>query len=157
MTLNNHYKLKPFVGDYNELLAYIEAIDASFYPKLSTSVNIVNYVQKIYDKAIISILESDSQFAGLYAIYFNKEVSSHFTYISLISVLDKYKGKGAAQFLMNDIVRRSVSERISEIQLEVRFDNLSAIGFYKKNDFELMVEKDPSELTCYMTKKIKCY
>ncbi|MDU1905357.1 MAG: GNAT family N-acetyltransferase [Dysgonomonas sp.] len=154
MSLNNHYKLKDFSGDFSTLLKYLNSLDKSFNPLLSTYIDIEQYARKLFEKAEIRLIEKEGQFIGLYAIYFNRNDFPPFTYISLIGVLNQYKGKGAAQLLLEDIVSYSLKENILEIRLEVRIDNEIAVRFYQKNNFMKHSIDEAINNSFYMSKKL---
>lgn len=58
-----------------------------------------------------------------------------------IAVLNSFQKKGVGQMIYDAIVLALKEKNIKEIWLEVRASNVKAIGFYRKNGFEMQFER----------------
>lgn len=132
------------------LLKNLELLDESFSPAFSSFINLGEYAKKLIKYAHIYEVRYKDDFAGLSAFYVNNEYS----FITFIAVLPFYKGKGTAQLLLNRIIETSRESGVPEVQLEVRRDNINAIRFYEKNDFQISEFKAKNDLFYYMIKSL---
>ena len=74
-----------------------------------------------------------------------------------IAVRNSFQHKGIGQMIFDEILCELEQKNISEIWLEVRQSNLSAIRFYQKNKFEMQFERknyytNPTENACVFKK-----
>lgn len=120
-----------------KILAFLEKIDASFQPKLSTKVDLLTYSKKINKLANVFFANWGSKDVGIVAFYMNPD--SKKTFITVIGVLPKYQGKGIGKFLLDQVQEYSSKEGMCCIELEVNKINTSAISFYRKNGFAASV------------------
>lgn len=58
-----------------------------------------------------------------------------------IAVLNSFQKKGVGQMIYDEILLALKEKNIKEIWLEVRASNVKAIGFYRKNGFEMQFER----------------
>lgn len=115
------------------------------------SLNIEDYVEKIKNRAINYIYEENGKDIGLISFYAN-DLESKTAYISLIFVLNDFKGKGVSIALINKCIETCCLLGMKQIKLEVSKENFRAINFYKYNNFELTNECTAN--TFYMRKSL---
>ena len=120
----------------------------SFIPVLSSRVNITDYAQKIYDNAITFEAWDKNELIGLIATYLTQPESG-VAYITNVSVLNKYKGKGIASKLLFNCISHAVKTNYKEIKLEVNCENTPAITFYNKHNFLHTETKENSLFLTY--------
>lgn len=78
-----------------------------------------------------------------------------------IAVCLSFQKQSIGQLIFNEILRELKKKNIKEIWLEVRESNAKAIGFYRKNNFELQFERknyyqDPTENALIFRRLIIC-
>jgi ribosomal protein S18 acetylase RimI-like enzyme len=126
------YKIKTAV--FNHVFAHLQNANESFIPKLSEKTDIAAYSKKIVENSFTFEAWINGELAGLIAAYFN-DTKNYSGYITNVSTLKKYAGKGIASQLMKMCIDYAAEHKFSEISLEVFNKNNSAIQLYKKNDF----------------------
>ncbi len=82
----------------------------------------------------IDILLDDKTLIG-YIIYRYVDV----IHLLKIFIDDKFKGNGYAKLLLDNMIENS--NGINKVYLEVRKNNISAIRFYEKNNFQIIDTK----------------
>jgi ribosomal protein S18 acetylase RimI-like enzyme len=119
-----------------EISEHLTECDSDFTPPLSGRVEINNYAMKIANKAIRFEAWSDRKLIGLIAAYCNNQESRN-AYITSVSVLREWTGKGIAAHLMNQCIEYVKAMGMRQISLEVANGNAHAIKLYKKTGFVL--------------------
>jgi 2-polyprenyl-3-methyl-5-hydroxy-6-metoxy-1,4-benzoquinol methylase len=99
--------------------------DANFVPPLSSRVGLNDYAQKIANKAARFETWSDGAMVGLVAAYCNDQETG-IAYITNVSVLAAWTGKGIAACLMKQCVAHARSSGMRQISLEVASDHVNA-------------------------------
>ena len=140
------YKTK--TANANDISLHLLACDDSFIPALSSRINISDYAQKIYDKAITFEAWNKNELIGLIATYFTQPESG-IAFITNVSVSKKYNGKGIASKLLSNCITYAVKTNYKEIKLEVNSENTPAITFYKKHHFSYTETKEDSIFLTY--------
>jgi ribosomal protein S18 acetylase RimI-like enzyme len=108
--------------------------DAHFVPPLSGRVAIDDYAKKITSRATRFEAWSGGTLVGLIAAYCNDQVNS-MAYITSVSVLCEWKGKGIAGHLMKRCIEHAGALGMREIRLEVAKGNRLAIRLYEAHGF----------------------
>jgi len=131
-TVDLAYRIK--TADTQEILEHLKKCDHSFQPILTKRVNIEEYARKIFDRATTFEAWHARILVGLLAAYFsnNPERSA---FITNVSVLEDFMGKGIASRLLNECKEYALQENFGEIRLEVHKVNVRAIGLYRKLSF----------------------
>lgn len=141
------YKKK--TANLNDISLHLMACDESFIPALSSRINISEYAQKIYDKAItFEAWNKKSELIGLIAAYFSLQEFG-IAFITNVSVNKNNKGKGIASQLLSNCIEYALKTKSKEIKLEVNIENTPAIAFYKKHHFTHTVTKKDSIFLTY--------
>jgi ribosomal protein S18 acetylase RimI-like enzyme len=117
-----------------EISDHLSRCDADFAPLLSGRVEINDYAKKIANKATRFEAWSGGKLVGLVAAYCNDQVS-RITYITSVSVLREWTGKGIATHLINQCVEHARASGMQQISLEVAGNNTPAIKLYEKIGF----------------------
>jgi len=134
--MNIEYKIG--VGSQNEIYLHLLDCDKFFIPKLSEKVNISEYSEKIFNKAINFEAWDNERLIGLVSMYINEEDTS-FGYITDISIINEYKNRGIASNLLKKWIKYSKDINLNWISLKVDTKNVSAVNLYNK--FNFMEEK----------------
>lgn len=134
--MNIEYKIG--VGSQNEINLHLLDCDKFFIPKLSEKVNISEYSEKIFNKAINFEAWDNERLIGLVSIYINEEDTS-FGYITNASIINEYKNRGIASNLLKKCIKYSKDINLNWISLKVDTKNVSAVNLYNK--FNFMEEK----------------
>jgi len=124
-----------FTCDKSEkrILSFLEKMDRSFSPKLSSKVNLTAYSQKISKFANVFFASLDNTDIGIAAFYVNSD--TRIAYITIIGVLPEYQRRGIGKELLDLVVDKAQENNMEYIKLEVDTVNISAIEFYRKNGF----------------------
>lgn len=131
VTYKVEYKIKS--ADKNQIMHHLEECNNSFVPLLSERVDIAEYSAKIADKAVTFEAWEKNKLVGLVAAYINKDLLTVF--ITNVSVLKQYAGKGIAKQLMVHCIEYVGKNSFKNIQLEVSKNNTKAISLYKGLNF----------------------
>ncbi|MBM4144873.1 MAG: GNAT family N-acetyltransferase [Nitrospira sp.] len=116
------------------IIEHLRTCDADFVPLLSGRVEINDYAQKIASKATRFEAWSGDTLIGLVAAYCNNQ-ENRIAYITSVSVLREWMGKGVATCLMRQCIENARASGMWQISLEVAEDNMPAIVLYKKSGF----------------------
>lgn len=117
-----------------QIAEHLKHCDACFVPRLGDRVEIVEYAGKIANKAMRFEAWFGGKLIGLVAAYCNDR-EMRISYITSVSVLREWTGKGIAARLMERCVEYARTTGIRQIGLEVGSDNAPAIRLYEKMGF----------------------
>lgn len=117
-----------------EIAEHLSRCDANFVPPLSARVEIGEYAKKLASKAVRFEAWSGDTLVGLVAAYCNDQ-ERRIAYISSVSVLKEWMGKGIAARLTSLCIAHAKASGMRQISLEVADDNKPAIKLYEKNGF----------------------
>ena len=117
-----------------QIAEHLLRCDADFVPPLSGRVKVDDYARKIADKATRFEAWSGGSLVGLVAVYCNDR-EKRIAYITSVSVLREWTGKGVVAHLMSQSVEHAKALGMKQIGLEVASDNTPAIRLYEKSGF----------------------
>ena len=117
-----------------EIVEHLSCCDTDFVPSLSGRVEIDDYANKIASKATRFEAWSGGMLVGLVAAYCNDH-EKRIAYITSVSVLKAWTGKGIAAKLMKLCVEHAKASEMRQISLEVASDNTLAIKLYEQSGF----------------------
>jgi ribosomal protein S18 acetylase RimI-like enzyme len=137
--LNIQYKTKTATKE--DICAHLIECNTNFIPPLDEKVNIQEYSNKIYKRSITFEAWTDQNLIGLVAAYFN-DMKNYSGYITNVSVVRKYIGKGIASELLNICIEYAIKNNFKEINLEVSEESNNAIHLYKNCGFLEFKSKD---------------
>jgi len=92
-----------------EIAEHLSCCDADFVPPLSSRVEINSYAKKIVSKATRFEAWSEGTMVGLAAMYCN-DLENRIAYITSVSVLKEWMGKGIAARLMNLCIKYAADQ-----------------------------------------------
>ena len=128
-----------------EIADHLFRCDADFVPPLSGRVEIGSYAHKIADKATRFEAWAEGVLVGLVAVYCN-DSECHVAYITSVSVLQEWKGRGIASTLMEQCIRHAKGPGYERIELEVDSENAAAIKLYEKKGFMVIRVSDQAAI-----------
>jgi len=117
-----------------QIAEHLSRCDADFVPRLSARVDIGDYARKIASRAMQFEAWSDGTLVGLIAAYCDDQ-EKRIAYITSVSVLKEWMGKGIAARLVSHCVAHAKVSGMRQISLEVASDNTLAIKLYKRSGF----------------------
>lgn len=129
----------------SEIDDHLSRCSAQFVPPLDTRVEIREYARKLAAKATTFEAWSGGLLIGLVALYCNDR-RGRVAYITSVSVLPDWGGKGIAVCLLTQSVEHARISEMRKISLEVTKENTRAIRTYEKCGF-LMPREEASILT----------
>ncbi|MGN0613941.1 MAG: GNAT family N-acetyltransferase [Porcipelethomonas sp.] len=92
---------------------------------------------------VATAVDKNKNIMGFIAFYENNSADKT-AYISMIAVVDNYKGKGIGTTLLKFAENSALSSGMKTVQLEVDKSNKKAIFFYEKNQYVMFSEKEKS-------------
>ncbi len=125
---------KTDTASVNDVFLHLSSCNENFEPSLDKKVNIETYSKKIAQLSTTFEAWVENNLVGLVGTYFNDEQNRK-GYITNVSTLKEYSGKGIASNLVNNCVEYANRNGFSEISLEVNADNRRAIKLYEKFNF----------------------
>lgn len=117
-----------------QLAEHLSYCDAHFVPQLSDRVEINDYAKKIATRAMRFEAWSGDKLVGLVAAYCNDQ-EQRIAYITSVSVLRGWTGKGIAARLMKHCIEYAKTSGMWQVSLEVASANAPAIRLYEKIGF----------------------
>lgn len=133
------YKVKTATAE--EINGHLIKCNDNFLPPLNKKVSIEEYSKKLFEKSVTFEAWSGNLLAGLVAAYFNDK-ENFAGFISNVSVLPEYSGKGIASVLLEHCNKYAAKKGFKEIKLEVSQENYPAIHLYKKSGYNEIEKKD---------------
>lgn len=121
---------------YEDIEKHLLQCSKLFSPALDTYVSIPDYSKKIRDNAITVEAWYSDELIGLVACYLNND-KTHEGYITNVSIIHAYHGKGIAKKLIKNTIEEALSKNFKTLNLEVEVDNKLAIELYRQSDFVL--------------------
>lgn len=122
------------------------------FPRLDSRVeNFEAFAEKFAKFAHVYAGNMDGKTCGFLAFYAN-DFLTKVAFISLIGMLEGYRGKRLGQQLMDFCQKCARDVGMTILRLEVDLDNYTAIAFYEKNGFVQYGEK--MEKSMYMEKSL---
>lgn len=119
-----------------EIVQFINDMDVFFVPKISSQSDISELVNKVLKHGfILSCRNQDNNIVGLSMFYANN-LETKTTYLSYIAVSERRGGIGQELLEMMESISRK--EGMEKITLKTHSSNERAIGFYKKNQYEVL-------------------
>ena len=120
---------------FSDIYNHLKCCDKHFTPFLSSYVNLDSYSKKLESTADRFEYWSDQTLIGLLAMY--KRVNTNSIFITNMSIINSFFGKGYASNLINKSVLFYKDGGFSRIDLEVNINNIKAIKFYSNNMFNI--------------------
>ena len=135
--------IKYSVGMASEtaICSHLNKCNEYFIPPLDNKVNIHEYATKIFKKSVTFEAWDGDIMIGLVAAYFN-DFEGKTSYITNVSTIEEYKGKGIASNLLNKCIAYARQNKYKCICLEVAKSNHYAVSLYKKMGFQVHEDKD---------------
>ncbi|MDZ4730679.1 MAG: GNAT family N-acetyltransferase [Xanthomonadales bacterium] len=125
-----------------EIGAHLRACDSDFIPSLCSRIEIDDYAFKIASNALRFEAWSQGVLIGLVAGYCNDR-GKQVAYITSVSVLKDWTGKGIAAQLISRFVEHARNSGMQRISLQVGQKNLPAIRLYEKHGFSAVETNQP--------------
>jgi ribosomal protein S18 acetylase RimI-like enzyme len=136
-----NYCIKRKNASVQDITEHLELCDNSFIPALSHRTNISEYSLKLFNFSITFEAWHENILVGLIAVYFNDD-SETTAFISSVSTLESFSGKGIAKSLLTDCIQFAKEKKFKQILLEVDKENVKAISLYKTFGFVDFQDKD---------------
>ena len=112
--------------------------NCTFKPSLLNYINNINqYCNKLYTLSQRYEIWDIRNLVALIAVYENKFPDA---YIPIVGVIDKFRGKGLGDLLLNYTLKQIENKRFQKVSLEVYSNNIIAINLYRKYGFIISQE-----------------
>lgn len=125
-----------------DISGHLLTCNDAFIPPLDQKVDIAAYARKIRAHAVTFEAWHENRLIGLVAVYCNDPGNDKTAYITNVSALAGFRGKGLASRLLSDGIRYARVHAFREICLDVNARNREAVTLYKKFGFEVFEKKD---------------
>lgn len=129
----NNIEYKINISTLDNIKEHLNKCSVNFTPALDTYINIEQYSEKIFNKAVRFEAFDGSTLIGLIAMYI--DINEKTSYITNVSVDTDYKGRNVGSTLINEAKKYALNKNIKKIELEVYQENINAINFYNKHRF----------------------
>jgi ribosomal protein S18 acetylase RimI-like enzyme len=130
--MNTTLNFKEQTATSQEVIEHLWQCNENHSPVLSEKVDLSSYSRKIREKAITFEAWSGNVLIGLVAAYLDDVDGG---YITNVSVVNAYMGKGVANQLMKMCIAHADQKGFDKLTLEVSIGNSKAIQLYKKFHF----------------------
>ncbi len=128
-------------ANFSDVYNHLIGCDQSFVPTLSKRVDITAYAQKLVENSEMFEAWANNELIGLIAVYCNDPAQEE-AYISSVSVLAHWMGKGIASRLLSNCLAFVHKSGFKSVGLEVGVENAAAISLYLQNNFSTVSHKD---------------
>lgn len=118
----------------DSVLRHLRACDTAFYPPLSVRVDLAAYAEKLAEHALRMEAWVGGELVGLVAVYCNAPDRGT-AFVSNVSVLPGYTGKGIARQLMRNAIAHVRTLNFTALSLEVDHRAVAAIRLYASLGF----------------------
>jgi len=119
-----------------DILLHLSKCNLLFDPPLNSYINVKDYSEKIRAKAITFEAWDNRELVALIACYLNNRENLQ-GYITNVSVLKTYQGKGIAKKILEQTIKRTLEFGFKNLSLEVEVNNKKAINLYQSSGFVL--------------------
>ncbi len=116
------------------LISHFKSLDKNFTNELLRRTSIEDYADKLISKSCRFEVWEKEKLIGVLAVYFNRE-NTPFVFISNISLLSDYQGRGIANTLLSKLIEYAKNSGLLYVELEVSAENSRAQLFYRKLGF----------------------
>jgi ribosomal protein S18 acetylase RimI-like enzyme len=123
----------------SDVLRHLRANDHAFQPPLSSRTDLMDYSRKLVDHAVRLEAWVGDDLVGLVAVYCNSK-DRDAAFVSNVSVLADYAGRGIARRLMQLAVAHVVELGFSSLCLEVDPGSVVAMRLYLALGFQPTAE-----------------
>lgn len=152
----NKYGVKDYrilrIENIDEIRKVVYHFDKVFKPALSERISDLDaYAEKLYHNAIVFAAKEDDDCIGFVAFYANDK-NLQVAYLTQIAVQSKAQNRKIGKSLLDLCIDTSKNNGMSELKLEVKNYNITAINFYKRNGFKLCGEASADSM--YMIRKL---
>lgn len=138
---NSGIQYKTKTASIDDILNHLKSCNLNFNPPLTEKADLIEYAAKIYEKSVTFEAWFNDNLIGLVAAYFNS-ISDLTGFVTNVSVIASYKGKGIATELMSRAMEYAKKNEFKNICLEVNKNSAQAISLYKKLNFYITNQND---------------
>lgn len=115
-----------------QILMFLKSIDSSFYPPLSSRLNLMEYSAKLYKKGkVLALLENNLIGSAVFYYIDNAKAKA---YIPVLGSIDSFQGKGNMLFLMKTLEAKLKKEKFESLSMET-WEGSRALNFYIKQGY----------------------
>lgn len=137
----SHLQIKKKTAGVQDIYHHLMDVSGNFIPPLADRVDLEQYSQKIYAKAVTYEAWSEDRLVGLVAAYLPVELDKP-VFVTNVSVIREFMGQGISYKLMSACVQDAVGLNFACIELEVNVKSVPAVGLYQKLGFEIAERVD---------------
>lgn len=117
-----------------QIYDFLVKVKNEFPIPLDDKTDIKTTAHKLYTVGSVFCIKNGGQIVGLVAGY-NNNVEDKLGYVSVLALLNEFRGKGLATMLVESFLEESKSAGMSKVFLLTHSTNISAIKLYKKIGF----------------------
>lgn len=142
-------KVTPNQITQGNLVRFLRTVDHHFPVPLSSKVNLLEYAQKLIERAeMFAEISETGEIEALVAGYIC-HVENNMAYIAIVATIPALRGQGIAGRLVRKFMARCCVEKRKGVHLYAVATNTSAVRLYEKLGFEryqLDGEQRPADL-----------
>lgn len=140
---------------FSQLYAFIQSVDMLFSKPLSQRVDLLEYSQKLFNKATLCYILQEGKVIALTAGY-TQQLLGSMAYISLVATLPENQGAGLACETVTQFIKTCRNMNLSAIHLYTTHDNEHAKHLYEKLGFrQWNIETEPRPEDLHMILYLK--
>jgi ribosomal protein S18 acetylase RimI-like enzyme len=129
-----------------DVLRHLQAHNDAFQSPLSSRVNLTGYSRKLVDHAVRFEAWVGNNLVGLVAVYCNSK-DKDIAFVSNVSVLAGYAGRGIARQLMQFAIAHVVELGFSSLHLKVDRGAVIAMHLYSALGFQPTAEAEDGSIS----------
>jgi len=129
------YKIEK-INDLKQLVEFIENNEKSLVVPLSVRLNITDYCEKVLKNGNAYCIIKYGEIASI-ILFYNNDLVTKTSYVSLLITNSRYYGKGYASILMDFFEKESLKAGMKFMALDVSKTNFKAISLYSKKGYQI--------------------
>lgn len=123
-------------NDLKSICDFLEKVDKLLPVPLSERVDLLEYAKKIITNGKALVIRNDEMIIAGTFFYCNDAMEKN-AYLTLLSTLPAFEGKGCAQALMLEMENECRRNGMQRIHLDTELTNKRAISLYSKNGYQI--------------------
>jgi len=122
--------------DCAELATFLEKVDHSFRPTLSSRIEFRSFAVKVLSKGVVLKVVDEDKVVAVTIFYANDQVEKT-AYLSVVAVLDECRGRGIGKRLVAEVIQMSRSRGMRRITVQMNPENEAAVALYTSLGFRM--------------------
>ena len=122
-------------NDSKAIFEFLSSVDHDFPVPNKKKVNLLEYAEKLIQKASLFAVYDKEKITALVAGY-TVNLSNEMAYVAVVSTRKEYRGHGLAEKLLKEFLEECQLKSIKAVHLYTQESNSAAVRLYLKLGFE---------------------